>query len=61
MQAKQYSYSNPGKAMLVAMGVGVGLGIVIAAARVGTRQSRIDKIGRPLVDALADVGRAFFS
>lgn len=60
MQAKKFSYENPGKAMLIAMGIGVGLGIGMAALRVGTHPSRLEKMGKPLFDAFCDIGRSYF-
>ena len=56
-QSKAYSMDNPGKAILMAMGIGVGIGFLLAA---NSRRSRVDRIGRPVIDALASIGREFF-
>lgn len=56
-QTKTYSMNNPGKAILIALGVGMGLGFILGS---NSRPSRLNRIGRPVVDALASMGREFF-
>lgn len=56
-QTKTYSMNNPGKAMLIALGIGMGVGFMLGA---NSRPSRMNRIGRPVVEALANIGREFF-
>lgn len=56
-KAKSYTYENPGKTILIALGIGVGLGLLLGAS---SGRSRTSRIAQPVVNALSDIATELF-
>lgn len=56
-QAKNYSTSNPGKSVFIALGIGVGLGLLLSSR---SRHSHTGRFARPVVNALSEIALEYF-
>ncbi len=56
-QARDFSYENPGKTMLIGIGIGIGIGFLLGAS---SRRPRSRRYAIPVVNALSDIAMEVF-